>query len=248
MVVVAQLRCRDVLVAHVAHQDGVAGPLDGSRHRDAAVQQTEGLPLARDPQPTLDLAAERRLLRERGADPAFLDELAVAVQGLVAEIATVQRVVQLQRHQLLAGGAWVRTEEVDARLLAVLERFQMSFDESLVEEMLERIVLHCVLLVLGDRTCGDHVPARSVSGDRLRRARRDVARRRLRRSLSWTHPPFRWIDRASRSATPGHVTPRSRRGRGPRAAVARPSPRWIAGCASRHGSRRRRAGPPARAR
>src|SRR4029453_14294549 len=89
---------------------------------------------------TLQLPAVSCLLIERDTLPPLLDELAVAIDGLVPEVPPIERVVQLERDQVLAGRAWVGTEQVDAGLLAVLQRFQMCFDESLVEEMLERFV------------------------------------------------------------------------------------------------------------
>ena len=110
-------------IADVRHEDRVVGAFDRSRDgRPDAGELPEGLPLTRDPEAALDLAAELRLLVERGADPPLLDELAVAVQPLVAEVALVQGVVELQRDQLLAGGARVRATQVNAGLFPVFQR------------------------------------------------------------------------------------------------------------------------------
>ena len=82
---------RRVAIADVRHEDRVVGAFDRSRNRRPdAGELPEGLPLARDPEAALDLAAELRLLVERGADPPLLDELAVAVQPLVAEVPLVK--------------------------------------------------------------------------------------------------------------------------------------------------------------
>jgi hypothetical protein len=47
-------------------------------------------------------------------------------------------VVELEHDEVFTGRPRVGAEEVNARLLAMLERFQVRFDEAFVEEMLER--------------------------------------------------------------------------------------------------------------
>ncbi len=105
--------------------------------RPRGEQRAQGLPFAPDPDPALDLASESRLLLQRDADPPLLDEFAVPVEGLVAEVATVERVVDLQRRQLFTGRARVRAHQVHARFLATLDGPDDPFDEPFVEEVLE---------------------------------------------------------------------------------------------------------------
>src|SRR5436309_2136429 len=157
--VLVQPRGRRVLVADVAHEDRLARPFDRTGNGRAAGEELEGLPLAGHPPAALDLSAEPRLLVQGDPDPALLDELAVAVEGLVAKVATVQGVVALQRDQVLAGGARVRPAEVDAGLLAVFEGFQDLFDEPFIEEVLESFVWQrgCSFW-LGMRACENRVP------------------------------------------------------------------------------------------
>src|SRR5262249_23262644 len=121
-------------------QDRVLGALDRTRDGDATVELAQRLPFAADPEGALEPPPVPRLLVQSHALAALLDELPVAVDRLVAEVPPIERVVQLERNQLLAGRPRVGTEQVDARLLAVLQRFQMCFDESFVEEVLERFV------------------------------------------------------------------------------------------------------------
>src|SRR5206468_4279464 len=106
----------------------------------------------------LKLAAVAGLLVEGDAHPPLLDELPVPVEGLVAEVAAVQRVVELERDQLLAGRSRVGAEQMDARFLAVLERFEVRFNESFIEEVFERFVSQRVLLLVGMRTCRNRDP------------------------------------------------------------------------------------------
>ncbi len=56
------------------------------------------------------------------ADASLLDELAVAIELLVAEVPLVQGVVQLQRDQRLARGARVRAAQVNAGLFPLFQR------------------------------------------------------------------------------------------------------------------------------
>src|SRR5436190_14598040 len=156
--VLVQPRRRDVLVADVRHQDGVVGALDRPGYRNAAIQLLEGFPFSAHPERALELAPVAGLLLEGDAHASLLDELAVSVQRLVAEVSTIQRVIELQGDELLARRPRVRAEQMDARFLAVLERFEMGFDESFVEEMLERFVSQRVLLLIGMRTCGTAIP------------------------------------------------------------------------------------------
>ncbi|MFN8233005.1 MAG: hypothetical protein U0V56_05905 [Actinomycetota bacterium] len=129
-----ELRRRVVLVADVAHQDRAVAPRDpavGAR----GVQLPEHLPLTVDPDRGGHLAAEpRALFSTAGADPPRLDELAVAVQALVAEGPPVWRVVDLQRRQALVGRAGVGAAQVHGGLLAALDRSDDRVDEPFVEE------------------------------------------------------------------------------------------------------------------
>ena len=139
--IAVELRRGVVLVADVRHQDRVVGGFDGTGDgRPRGEQRTQGLPFASDPDPTLDLATEPGLLLQRDADPPLLDELAVPVERLVAEVAPVERVVDLQRRQLFTGRARVRAHQVHARFLAALDGPDDPFDEPFVEEVLEDFV------------------------------------------------------------------------------------------------------------
>jgi hypothetical protein len=102
VVVLVQPRRGDVLVADVGHQDGVLGALDRPGDRNAAIQLLEGFPLSAHPERSLELAPVAGLLFEGDAHAPLLDELAVSVQRLVAEVPTIQRVIELQGDQLFA--------------------------------------------------------------------------------------------------------------------------------------------------
>ena len=223
--------------------------LDRPGDRNAAIQLLEGLPLTAHPERALELAPVAGLLLEGDAHAPLLDELAVSVQRLVAEVSTVQRVIELQGDQLFAGRPRVRPEQVDTRFLAVLERFEMGFDESFVEEVLERFVSQRVLLLIGVRTCGNRDPEErepelgATGGTRRRedggngRGHERIPpsgrtaseeRSRCRRSV----PPIRPVVAFRRRVSEGGSSVRRRTG----------------GCASRRGIPRRREAPPARAR
>ena len=136
-----ELRRGLVLVADVGHQDRPIRDLDGSRHRRSRLGQgLQGFPFPVDPDAALHLATEPRALVEGDADPTLLDELAIAVDGLVAEVSPVEGVIDLQRRQLFAGRARVGTAEVDTRLLAALDGSDDPFDEPFVEEVLDDFV------------------------------------------------------------------------------------------------------------
>ncbi len=136
-----ELRRGLVLVADVGHQDRSVRDLDGSWHRRPRfVQSLQRFPFSIHPDAALHLAAEPRPLVERDTDPSLLDELAIAVDGFVAEVPPVERVVDLQRRQLDTGRARVRATEMHARLFAALDGTDDPFDEPLVEEVLDDFV------------------------------------------------------------------------------------------------------------
>src|SRR5439155_8703105 len=140
-------------------------------------------------------------------------------------------------------------EQMDARFLAVLQRFEVRFDESFIEEMLERFVPQRVLLLIGmrawvNRDPEEREPELGATGGTRRRE--DGGKGRGHRCI----PPSGRMASEERSRCRRIVPatrvvsalPRRQR-RGGRSARRPP---W--GCASRHGSPRRRGAPPARAR
>ncbi len=166
-------------VAHVAHQDRVAPRLDRSRDGAAPlVQEVQRLPLAVDPDRALDLTAEPALLRERRADPTFLDELAVSVDRLVTEVPPIERVVDLQRRERLTREPRVGAAQVDARFLAVFQRSDDLLDEPFAKEVLDHVVVQRSAPLTGTWTCRMPRPVQSDdrrSGTAVRRTRRDAA-------------------------------------------------------------------------
>ena len=135
----SELGRRVVDVADVGHEDRVLGPCDRSRDVGSGCREgAERLPFAVDPDRALYLAPERGLLLERYAYATLLDVLAVAVQTLVAEVPLVERVVDLQREEGLAGLGCVRTAQVDRCFLAALDGADDLCDQSLAEEVIER--------------------------------------------------------------------------------------------------------------
>src|SRR4030095_14085665 len=108
------------------------------------------LALAAHPQSALDLAPEPRLLLQRGADPALLDPLAVAVDRLVAEVPPVERVVELELDEILAGGRTVPSAQVHRGLLAGLDDADDVGDQSLGQEVVEGRPADLVVVELFD--------------------------------------------------------------------------------------------------
>src|SRR4029453_13025864 len=121
-----------------AHQDRLLRARDRSGDGQPRIRErSQRLPLAAHPQSALDLAAEPRLLLEGYADPALLDPLAVAVDRLVAEVPPVERVVELERDEVLAGSRTVPSAQVHRGLLACLDDADDVGDQPLGQEVVE---------------------------------------------------------------------------------------------------------------
>ena len=167
----------------------------GRGHRRAALGQCpQGLPFTVDPDHALDLSTEGGLLLQGDSNTPFLDPFAIAVHGLVAEITTVERMVELEGQEILARGSRVATAQVHGCFLAALDRSDDALDEPFVEEVLQlfgdgqRSAPYPVVAHGGARPGGS---GRAAEGAARRRVRKDAACGRSRgpRSQPWLITP-----------------------------------------------------------
>ena len=192
--VAVQLRGGSVLVAEVRHQDRAVGGLDRPQDGDADPGQgPQHLPLAGNPDPPWTSRPYRVRLSIATRIPSLLDELAVAVEGLVAEVSPVERVVDLQRRQLLAGRARIGAAQMHAGSLPLLMgRMTRSMSPSSRKCSMASSYKAIAPSVRGTEACGDAASFGATAGSRTaQRASEGRGARTLSRLAAISHPSFR---------------------------------------------------------